>query len=132
MFSEIFGQVGLVPDMAGTYLLPRIVGRSKAKEIVLTYRKISAVEAKELGIVHELCKPEELEARVNAWAEKFAAGPTFAFGMAKSMINRSFETDIHTALELENMAQSVAMMSHDHKEGVSAFINKRKPEFKGM
>ena len=130
-FSEIFGNVGLVPDVGGTYLLPRVVGRAKAKEIVMTYRMISAQEAAELGIVNRVVPPEELDAAVQELAERIAQGPTFALALGKKLINRSFEVDLHTALDMECMAQSLAGNSRDHKEGVAAFFEKRKPQFQG-
>lgn len=128
-FSEIFGNVGLIPDVGGTYLLPRIVGRSKAKEIVFTYRMMSAKEAFELGIIHKLTAPEELEDAVLEYAKKIAAGPTRALGIAKRLINRSFETDLYTALDFEGFAQALCGNGEEHKEGVRAFTEKRKPDF---
>lgn len=130
-FSEIFGNVGLIPDLGGTYLLPRIVGRAKAKEIVFTYRMIDANEALELGIVHKLTTPEGLFAEAHAMAEKFAEGPTFAFGMGKKLINRCYETDLHTALHMEALSQALAANSKDHAEGVAAFFEKREHAFTG-
>ena len=130
-FSEIFGNVGLAPDVGGTYLLPRVVGRAKAKEIVMTYRMIPAQEALELGIVNQVVPAEELEPTVRALAERIAQGPTFALALGKKLINRSFEVDIRTALDMECMAQSLAGNSRDHQEGVAAFFEKRKPNFQG-
>lgn len=130
-FSEIFGNVGLVPDVGGTYLLPRAVGRSKAKEIIMTYRMITANEALELGIVNKVVAEDKLDETVEELALRIAAGPTFAFALGKKLVNRSFEMDINTALSMESMAQALAGNSEDHKEGVKAFFEKRKPEFKG-
>ena len=130
-FSEIFGNIGLVPDVGGTYLLPRIVGRSKAKELILTYAMVDAQEALKLGIVSKVVSAEALDEEVDKLAERIAGGPTFAYAMGKKMINRSFETDIHTALEMEAMAQSLAGTSEDNKEGIAAFYEKRKAVFKG-
>jgi len=130
-FSEIFGQVGLAPDVGGTYLLPRIVGKAKAKELIFSYRMVDAREALELGLVNRVVAPEDLEAAVMELAQKIASGPTFAYGLAKKIINRSFEIDLNTALEMETMAQALAGNSGDHKEGVAAFFEKRPPVFKG-
>lgn len=130
-FSEIFGNVGLVPDVGGTYLLPRVVGKAKAKELIFSYRMLDAKEALELGIVNRVVPHEELEAAVSELAERIAQGPTFAFGMAKKIVNRSFEIDMSAALEMEAMAQALAGNSEDHKEGVAAFFEKRSPQFKG-
>ncbi len=130
-FSEIFGNVGLVPDVGGTYLLPRVVGRAKAKEIVMTYRMITAQEALDLGIVNRVIPAAELEAEVDKLAQRIAKGPTFALALGKKLINRSFEVDIRTALDMECMAQALAGNSEDHKEGVAAFFEKRAPRFQG-
>lgn len=130
-FSELFGNVGLIPDCAGTYLLARTVGRSKAKEIIFTRRTILADEALELGIVTKVVPREELDAAVQELAEKIAEGPTFAFALGKQIINRSFEIDLNTALAMEGMAQAMAGNSQDHKEGVAAFFEKRKADFQG-
>ena len=130
-FAEVFGNVGLVPDVGGAYLLPRIVGRAKAKELILTHRTVSAQEALELGIVHRLVEPEALEAAVQALAEQIAKGPTFAYALGKQILNRSSELDLQSALSMESMAQALAANSEDHKEGVAAFFEKRRPEFRG-
>ena len=130
-FSEIFGNVGLAPDVGGTYLLPRLVGRQKAKEIVFTFRMIDAAEALQLGLVIKVVPLEELMGEVNKLAAKIAQGPTLAFALGKKMINRSFETDIRTMLDLESLSQSIAGVSHDHKEGTNAFFEKRPTKFIG-
>ncbi|MDR2007308.1 MAG: enoyl-CoA hydratase/isomerase family protein [Acidaminococcales bacterium] len=130
-FSEIFGNVGLAPDVGGTYLLPRLVGRQKAKEIVFTYRMIDAAEALQLGLVIKVVPLEELMDEVGKLAAKIAQGPTLAFALGKKMINRSFETDIRTMLDLESLSQSIAGLSNDHKEGTNAFFEKRAPKFIG-
>jgi len=130
-FSEIFGQIGLTVDMAGAWILPRLVGPSKAKELVFTYRMIEAPEAKEMGIVNKVVPHEQLMAVANDYAGRIAAGPPMAFKLAKKMINRSSETDLKTILDMEAMAQSMCAVSEDAKEGVSAFHEKRKPVFQG-
>jgi len=128
-FSQIFGNVGLIPDVGGTYLLPRVVGRSKAKELVFTYSMISAQEAFDLGIVNKLVPSEKLEETVQEYAAKIAQGPTRALGIAKKLINRSFESDLRSALDFEALAQALCGNGDEHKEGVSAFAEKRKPDF---
>lgn len=131
-FSEIFGNVGLVPDVGGTYFLPRLVGRAKAKELIFTYKIIDAKEAGELGIVNRVVSEEELEGVVEEYAKRIAAGPTRALGIAKKLINRSFEIDLKTALDFEGMAQALCGNAEEHREGVQAFSEKRKPNFKDM
>lgn len=130
-FSEIFGNVGLAPDVGGSYLLPRIVGRAKAKEIIMTYRMISAQEALELGIVSRVVPAGELYNAALELAKRIAQGPTFALALGKKIINRSYEIDIRTALEMESMAQALAGNSADHQEGVAAFFENRTPIFQG-
>ena len=130
-FSEIFGNVGLVPDVGGTWLLSRVVGRAKAKEIVFSYRMIEAQEALELGLVSRLVEPDQVMEAAYALAEKIAQGPTFAFAMAKAMIDRSYETDLRTALQMEALSQALAGNSEDHREGVDAFFGKRPHQFRG-
>lgn len=130
-FSEIFGNVGLIPDLGGTWLLPRLVGRAQAKEIIYTYRMISAQEALELGIVYRVVPPEVLLPEAEKLAAQLAEGPTFAFAMAKKLLNRAFETDMGTALHMEALSQALAANSNDHKEGVAAFFEKRPHKFQG-
>ena len=130
-FSEIFGQLGLSVDLAGTYLLPRLVGRSKAKELVFSYRMIDAAEALEMGIVNWVVPHEQLMTIVMDYAKQLAKGPTLAFKLAKKLIDRSFETDVKTMLDLEQMAQALCANSKDHKEGVDAFFDKRIASFRG-
>lgn len=130
-FSEIFGNVGLIPDLGGTWLLPRLVGRAKAKELIFSYRMIDAEEALTLGLVNQVVPTEALLETATQVAEQLAHGPTFAFSMAKRLINRCYETDLHTALQMEAFAQSLSANSSDHQEGVLAFFDKRKPSFSG-
>ena len=130
-FAEIFGNVGLCPDVGGAYLLPRVVGRAKAKEIIFTYRMVPAQEALELGIVHRVVPAAELDAAVDELAGRIAQGPTFALALGKKIVDRSFEIDLRTALDMECMAQALAGNSADHREGVAAFFEKRKPRFQG-
>lgn len=128
-FSQSFGHIGLIPDVGGTYLLPRIVGVSKAKEIIFTDRKIDAKEARSLGIVHQLVEPDEVMNTAYAAARKLASGPSFAFSVAKKMLGRCNGMDVHTALHMEALSQALVSNSDDYKEGVEAFFEKRKPIF---
>ena len=128
-FSQSFGHVGLIPDVGGTYLLPRIVGVSKAKEIIFMDRKLDAQEALSLGIVHQVVEPAQVLATAYAAARKLAAGPSFAFSVAKKMLSRCNEMDIHTALHMEALSQALVSNTDDYKEGVEAFFEKRMPVF---
>ena len=130
-FSEIFGQVGLCPDMASSYLLPRVVGRAKAKELVFTYKTIDAQEAYRIGLIQKVLPEDQLEKEVYELAAKLAQGPTHAYAFGKKMINQSFETDLDTALDYEAAYQVLSHLTADHQEGIIAFQEKRKPVFQG-
>lgn len=130
-FSEIFSNIGLIPDAGGTYLLPRLVGRTKAKEHVFLHTMIGADEALELGMVNRVVEPEELDKEVMNLAKELAKGPTLAYAAAKKLINKSFETNLADALEDEAYQQSIAFMTEDYAEGRDAFLEKRNTNYKG-
>jgi 2-(1,2-epoxy-1,2-dihydrophenyl)acetyl-CoA isomerase len=130
-FGQVFSRIGLIPDCGGSYLLPRRVGITKAKELVFTGRIIDAQEAERIGMVNRVVPPESLEEETRKTALEIASGPTLALGIAKRILNQSFETNLETILRLENSNQSLLRKAEDHREGVRAFFEKRKPEFKG-
>jgi 2-(1,2-epoxy-1,2-dihydrophenyl)acetyl-CoA isomerase len=130
-FSEIFAQVGLVPDVGGTYLLPRVVGRSMAKELAFTMRMVDAREALRIGMISRIVPHDNLLDETLQFAQSLVNGPGYAYAMAKRLINRSFENDIYTAMDYEMFTQAICLMSHDCNEGTNAFLEKRKPVFKG-
>ncbi len=130
-FGQVFAKVGLVPDFGGMYFLPRVVGLPRAKELMYSGRMITAKEAQEYGIVLEVTEPERLMERANQLAGMLAEGPGAALGMAKTILNRSFELSLEQLLHEEAMAQGIAFSTSDHREGVRAFFEKRKPEFTG-
>jgi len=128
-FMQAFAKVGLIPDMGSLYLLPRVVGMHKAKELIWTARKVGAEEAKAIGIVNELYKPEELEAKVLEFAEGLADGPAFALGLGKRFLAKSLESSLRDMLDNEALGQAICLQSDDNKEGVKAFYEKRKAVF---
>lgn len=128
-FSQSFGNVGLIPDVGGTYLLPRIVGVPRAKEIIFMDRKLNAQEALDLGIVHQLVPPSQVVAAAYEMAQKLSSGPSFAFSVAKKMLSCCNEMDIHTALHMEALSQVLVSNVDDYREGVDAFLEKRRPVF---
>lgn len=128
-FSQNFGHVGLIPDVGGAYLLPRIVGVSKAKEIIFMDRELSAEEAQRLDVVNQLVEPEQVMDTARTLAKKMASGPSFAFSVAKKMLGKCEEMDIHTALHMEALSQALLTNTDAHKEGIKAFFEKRKPDF---
>ena len=130
-FGEVFLKIGLVPDGGGTWLLQRLVGLAKAKELVLTAEIIDAAEALRIGLVNRVVPAAELESATRALAAKIAAGPPLAATLAKSLLNRAATVDLAAALEGEAFGQSNAITSEDHAEGVRAFLEKRAPRFQG-
>ncbi|HEV8458988.1 MAG TPA: enoyl-CoA hydratase [Methylomirabilota bacterium] len=130
-FGEVFAKIGLVPDGGGTWLLPRLVGLAKAKELVFTADIIDAAEALRIGLVNRVVPAPELEATTRALAARIAAGPPGTLALAKSLLNRASTTELAAALELEAFAQGQAISSEDHAEGVRAFLEKRSPKFQG-
>ena len=130
-FSEIFVRRALSVDFGGTWLLPRLIGMHKAKELALFGDVISAQEAERIGIVNRVVKDDELDAFTDDWAERLAAGPPLAQQMTKKMISNAFSQSLSEALDAEASSQTVNLMSGDTREGIAAFLEKRKPQFKG-
>ncbi len=130
-FGEVFNKIGLVPDFGGIYFLPRLVGMQRAKELMFSGRIISAKEALEYGIILEVTESDKLLEQVTKLATMLAQGPTFAYGMSKTILNRSFDLTLEQVLHEETFAQALAFTSEDHKEGIKAFFEKRSPVFKG-
>ncbi len=130
-FSQVFRNVGLVPDGGAIYFLTQHLGLFRAKELVYSGRRVEAAEALSLGLVNRVVPDVELDAIAWQQAEELARGPTFALGIAKKMFKLMYQPDLETLLDAEAWAQGLALMSDDHKEGVRAFFDKRKPEFKG-
>ncbi|OWY62867.1 enoyl-CoA hydratase [cyanobacterium TDX16] len=128
---EVFVRRGIAPDGGGAWLLPRIVGLHKAKELIFFGEDLSAADALQLGVVNKVVPFDDLHAETAAWATKLATGPTKAIGLSKALLNRSFESDRATAFAEEAMVQEVVMTTHDANEGVAAFRERRDVAFKG-
>ena len=128
---EVFVNVGLVLDSGSSYFLPRLVGSAKAFELATMGTKVKAAEAMELGMINKVVPPEQLDEAVMEYAQYYAKAPTKAIGLMKQMLNKSTFSDLDTMLEYEAYCQEIAGSSEDYKEGVQAFIEKRKPDFKG-
>ncbi|MBI2705242.1 MAG: enoyl-CoA hydratase/isomerase family protein [Actinobacteria bacterium] len=128
---EVFVRRGIMPDAGGAYLLPRIVGLHKAKELLLLGDDVSAENAAALGIAMKVVPVAELSNETAALAERLAAAPTRALAMTKRLLNRSFESSRETAFEEEALAQEAVSATGDAKEGMLAFAERRDPEFRG-
>lgn len=128
---EVFVNVGLVLDSGSSFFLPRAVGSLKAFELSTLGSKVTAEEALQLGMVNKVVAPEELDAAVAELAARYATAPTKAIGMMKKMLNKSFNSTLDEMLDYEAYCQKIAGNSEDYKEGVAAFNEKRKPQFKG-
>jgi 2-(1,2-epoxy-1,2-dihydrophenyl)acetyl-CoA isomerase len=129
MFTQIFRRMALVPDLGGLYLLTRVVGLNKAKELCFTAKKISAVEAQNLGIVNQVVPAEDLLKVARDLAVDIANGPPTAISMMKTLLNKSSTSTIEQMLEYESYAQTLAYTTDEHLEGVTAFREKRAPNF---
>lgn len=130
-FSEIFAQRGLSVDMGGSWLLPRLVGLHKAKEMLLLAEILDAKEALRIGIVNRVVPAGELDAFVSGWATRLAAGPPLALQMSKRMANSGLQMSLSEMLHWEAMAQTVNSATGDGKEAMRAFMEKRAPRFEG-
>ncbi len=130
-FIQAFSKIGLVPDSAGTFFLPRLIGFQKASALMMLGDKVSATEAEKLGMVYKVVSSENFIEEVNAIANTMANMPTKALGLTKRLLNQSLQNSLEEQLNLESKLQIEAAQSEDYAEGVDAFMNKRKPEFKG-
>ena len=130
-FIEAFARIGLVPDGGGGYFLPRLVGMGKALEMVMLAEEVSGLEAERLGLVNKCVPVEEFESATTALAQRLANGPTHAYGLMKELLYKSAESDLQASLQLEGALQDDAIWSVDHREGVTAFLQKRKANYIG-
>lgn len=130
-FVEIFVRRGLVPDGAGAWLLPRIIGIQKTKELFFLGDDLPASEAAAIGLVNRVVPTDQLETEVDALAARLAAAPTIAISLAKRLVNDSLDVDRATAFRDEASAQERNMSSRDANEGVQSFIERRDPDYKG-
>ncbi len=130
-FIEVFVRRGIVPDGGGAYLLPRLIGVQKTKELMFLGDKIPADEARQIGLVNRVVPADELAAATAEWAGRLAEGPTKALGLMKWLVNRSLESDRAGAFHDEALAQELAMHTTDAQEGVAAFVGRRDATYHG-
>ncbi|ENU47134.1 2-(1,2-epoxy-1,2-dihydrophenyl)acetyl-CoA isomerase PaaG [Acinetobacter nosocomialis] len=130
-FVQAFCRLGLVPDSAGTWFLPRAVGHARAMGLALLGDKLPAETAKEWGMIWDVVEDAELKEKVTELAERLAKQPTFGLSLIKKAIHQSSNNTFDEQMLLERDLQRIAGRSEDYREGVQAFMNKREPNFKG-
>lgn len=130
-FIEVFVRRGLVPDGGGAYLLPRLLGPQRAKELMFFGDALTAADAERLGLVNRVVPDGELTKTAAEWATRLAAGPTRALALTKQLVNASLDADRTTAFAAEAAAQEINMTTADAREGVAAFVARRSAEFRG-
>jgi 2-(1,2-epoxy-1,2-dihydrophenyl)acetyl-CoA isomerase len=130
-FTEAFARIGLIPDAGGAYFLPRLIGLAKALEMVLLTDEVSAVEAERIGLINKCVPVVEFEAETRALAQRLAVGPTRTYGYIKELFYSALDQDLPEVLDLEGKIQGAALGTEDHREGVEAFLQKRRPKYSG-
>lgn len=131
VFTLAYANLGTSPDGGSTFFLPRLVGRRRAMEIALLSERYDAARALELGLVNRVVPDDQLANEAMALATKLASGPTAAYARTKELIDQSFENDLATQLEAERVNFVASTKTADFREGVAAFVGKRRPDFKG-
>lgn len=130
-FIQAFSKIGLIPDSGGTFFLPRLIGFQRAIAYMMLADNISAKEAAEMGMIYKCFADADFENEVNAIVQKLASLPTRGLGLTKKALNLSMYNDLKSQLDVEEDLQTEAGQTHDFREGVAAFLEKRKPVFKG-
>jgi 2-(1,2-epoxy-1,2-dihydrophenyl)acetyl-CoA isomerase len=130
-FVQAFSKIGLIPDSAGTFFLPRLIGLQKATALMMLAEKLPATEAERLGLIYKVVADAELYTEALKMAQTLAALPTVGLGLTKRALNLGMNHTLQEQLQVEAQLQELAAESYDHKEGVKAFLEKRKPVFIG-
>ncbi|MGW2830617.1 enoyl-CoA hydratase/isomerase family protein [Streptomyces sp. NPDC001286] len=130
-FIEVFVRRGLVPDGGGAYLLPRLIGPHRAKELMFFGDALSAADAERIGLVNRVVPDAELDKTARDWAARLAVGPTRALALTKQLVNASLDADRAAAFAAEAAAQEINMTTADAQEGVRSFVERRSPEYRG-
>ena len=130
-FIQAFSKIGLIPDSGGTYILPRLIGWQKASAIMMLGDKIAAREAEAMGMIYKCFAEDIFNEEVNKLVQSLSILPTRGLAYTKQALNNSFTNDFNAQLESEDALQQLAAKTADYKEGVDAFLSKRKPQFTG-
>lgn len=130
-FIQAFSKIGLIPDSGGTYTLPRLIGLQRASALMMLGDKVSAADALQMGMLYKVFPIDTFVKESRKIVQKLAKMPTKALGMTKILLNESIKNSLKQQLELEGRYQELASHTEDYKEGVDAFLEKRKPTFKG-
>ncbi|MFM6946609.1 MAG: enoyl-CoA hydratase-related protein [Flavobacteriales bacterium] len=130
-FIQAFSKIGLIPDSGGTFFLPRLVGAQKALALMMTGEKVMAPEAEKMNMIYKAVADDTFETTVAQLAQQLAIMPTKALGLTKKAVDAGYQQDLSAQLALEEQLQTQAGQTHDFREGVQAFLEKRNPEFKG-
>jgi 2-(1,2-epoxy-1,2-dihydrophenyl)acetyl-CoA isomerase len=128
-FGLVFLNLGLVPDLGSMWLLPRIVGPGRAKELIYSRRLFTSKEAYDLGIVQRIVSDDQVKIEAHQWAKNLAKGPYQAMTQMKRIMNQGWNMPLEGVLELEAQAQAICLNSSESREGISAFVEKREPNF---
>jgi 2-(1,2-epoxy-1,2-dihydrophenyl)acetyl-CoA isomerase len=130
-FSEIFSKRGLALDGGNSWILPRMIGLQKAKELAFFGDMVSADEAERIGLINKVVPVEQLDAVAGEWARRLAGGPTVALSLSKRLLNASFGSSYDEALEDEGRCQHLLFTTHDMQEAMMAYHERREPRFAG-
>lgn len=130
-FIQVFSKIGLIPDSGGTFFLPRLIGMQKATALMMLGDKITADQALDLNMIYKVCEDDHLQEEAYKVATQLANMPTKALGLTKRALNHSLTNNLTQQLAVEEVLQTAAGKTYDYNEGVNAFLEKRKPVFKG-
>ncbi|MEO7210776.1 MAG: enoyl-CoA hydratase-related protein, partial [Chitinophagaceae bacterium] len=130
-FIQAFSKIGLIPDSGGTFFLPRLIGWQKASALSMLGEKVTATDAEKMGMIYKVFDDENFIEEAMKIASTLASMPTQGLALTKEALNKSFSNTMEEQLKVEDELQQQASETHDYKEGVQAFLEKRKPVFKG-
>jgi 2-(1,2-epoxy-1,2-dihydrophenyl)acetyl-CoA isomerase len=130
-FIQAFSKIGLIPDSGGTFFLPRLVGMQKAAALMMTAEPVSAKDAEAMGMIYKVFSDESFKEESWKLVSKLAGMPTKGLGLTKQLLNASYSNNLEQQLDMEDKCQTIAGNTVDFKEGIEAFFEKRKPNFKG-